>query len=1335
MKHLFSQSLLVLGLMLLSSSPAIAELVIGDYEVVSQQRLSFTEFQYTATAHVKNTGYTVKNVTATLSSPSNSVTVVDGTLTFGDVSAGSTIKSVDTITINYDRAKGPLVQTDLIWSIVSDGTIAEVEFNDNPTQATPTNTTYPLRVTGAIQADIDGDYFRFSGTQGDTITATLKKTDPDFNPILSIATIAGVSLQNVRPNLSENNAFSTAVSTVLPSTGDYLVIVNDSKSKGKSTFTYAISIFKDLDLDAVSDEVESTIGLNNKSPDSDKDGIFDAAEMNAKADADGDGKINGLDLDSDGDGISDQLEGSSDADGDNIGNFIDTDSDGNGISDKEEAGPNPEQQPLDSDVDGVPDYLDDDDDNDGILDIYDTERLVKVSQSNILDLDNRVFLEEVSVNFGNDNILKNATRAGDILLIKGDGFSSSRAANNVVVFKENNTFINVLPTSATETELKVIVPEGAGSRISVVTNNQQSNGSDIQILAKNTPVLFELDAAKTVQTGEKITLKGSNFSGNTNVNFGGIQATAFNVTPNSLEVTVPTNAISGEVTVINAVGVSNAITLKVTTGISGRVILPTASSVDVTSLTVTFGLGEEVAPNTNGDFNVQLNNSEMDMIDVFLPETSGHLPTLYLQAISLPGDTSIKVDVLSTAVALTMKKASIETYVEQSELSVARELISQLPEVIKFTDTLSQLLVEEPYFRTNFSSPRQDIYYEELFKAINAAKTVINSSSSLRKATRSSLQKPKITPEEQEDIKIFQVGNTGNVGVENDTQLYLSATFIDGNTGEPLVNHITGYGDSQMVGPQSGFYTGFWASKKNDYNQPNWRNIESQIITAGIKQGKVAANKQVKLYLQWRTAMDRVFNPMLDEVIGLTFDPGFFAKLLMKYQSKAIIEFEAHLFDGNVGKAFISIPNIVWQEVSSCITALIPGTDNFVNWEGKCEFLKALLVKQISDAKDKALEKILQKYGGKLAENANLIIKAVNVGITGMEVVKAISDISNTPETVVFTVVWPLQITKVTPDVITKTSNNVIYNDIIVQVDGQGFAPKDNSFFGGVFGSKWVYPEITFIDKGQTAGSVNMGQVFNVNSDGTQLSVEMPSDFRNAATGPISIKVTHDEGAVEATSPETEDIRVISNIEITSLVPDAGGPGTIVDILGAGFSFLPFENIVTFEGSNGKRMKATVISASDIKLVVEAPQGLETGNVHVEVDGQISNGLLFTKLTRKVTFDFGDNGRANDDTFALFVDGKLIHSMPTPTRHAGPIPLDLADGTHYVTLRGITAPDDIGTYFITITGNVLSIKGDPLTGTDLTAGVEKHYTIEVGTTTRSRTRSIDLVPEGIIWAE
>ena len=1310
-KVLLSRFLLFGLLMLLQTTSAVADAIIGNYELMKKQRLSFTEFQYTYTGQITNTGNNdLTNVTATVSTTSTSITIVDNSLSFGDVPAGNTAKSSDTFAIKYNRTVGPLNLADLVWSIQSGDSTTEVEFNDNPTDATPTNTIYPLTVTGAIQADIDGDYFRFSGTQGDIITAAMIKTASDFKPILSMANQAGVSLQGISVNVSENSLFSTTFTALLPSDGDYFLIINDANSKGNPSFTYTVHLFKDRDLDGLPDDIESTVGLDNQSPDSDGDGIFDASEVNGEQDIDGDGQPNWLDLDSDGDTIPDQLEGSADVDGDTLGNFIDTDSDGNGVSDTEEAGPNP-NDPHDSDVDGIPDYLDNDDDNDGILDVNDTDRLARVKQSNALDFDNRVYLEVAVVDFGNGNILEDAARTGETLVLKGDGFSAT-AADNLVIFKGNNGSINVSPTAATETELRVIVPEGAGSRISVVTNNQRSNGLDVQIFAENTPVLFERNAVdKVVRTGETITLTGLNFGSNTNVNFGGIQATAFNVTSNSLDVTVPTDAVSGKVAVINAAGVSNAITIKVTAGFSGRVVLPTSSPVEVTSLIVTFGPLGEVTPDASGNINVQVNNSEMDTVWALLPEVGGEPQAVFLQALTIPGDSFVTLDTLSTAVAMTMTGIGVRNMVNLTEMGEVRTLLSQLPEVIALASTLETALNTEPYFLNKPTSTLQQSYYQALFVAYESAQKAVEEFLSQSTTRRSSLKTPEITSE-QYDVKVFQVSDSGNVGVENDTQLYLSAKFIDSNTNETLFKHIDSYFDSNMVGPQ-GLGLLFRAAKKADYNQPNWRNCQIEVVTPGVlnPSGPIS----VREYLALRTYIDRVFLPIINQAVGELFSPSDLTNILVNNAGNAVNVFGTLLDNGDVKGALKSIAFVFLDDIRSVPPG--PITTAIAKRYGK-GLLK------------KALEKLAKKIASKLIPGIGQISAALEIAgalNTFTNVGKTAKDFGNTPGLLTFDVEWPLQITDVTPDVIKNSEE-----DILIVLDGQGFA----RFKKGIIGFRdWVYPEITFTDDGNTAAPVTVVKHELINTAGTIMSTKMPGTFRNAATGPISIKATHDEGTVETISPEK--IRVVPTLEITSLDPNAGGSGTTIQITGAGFEVTNFfDNLVTFQGSGGQRINATITSVSETTLKVIAPAGLETGDVQVEVNGEISNGLLFTRLSKEVTFDFGDNGSANDDTFGLFVDGVLIHSMPSPTRNAGPIVLDLEDGQHSVTLRGITAPDDIGTYFIGITGNVLSVTGDPLTGNDLTAGVEKHYTIEVGTTTtRKRSNYMGSVPEGIIWAE
>ena len=93
-------------LVMLSITPALADTVIGGYELVETQRLSLYEYQYTYRAQITNTGAVgLNDVTATLSVSSANVVIIDGTLAFGHVAAGSTVTSTDTVVFNYDRSQ------------------------------------------------------------------------------------------------------------------------------------------------------------------------------------------------------------------------------------------------------------------------------------------------------------------------------------------------------------------------------------------------------------------------------------------------------------------------------------------------------------------------------------------------------------------------------------------------------------------------------------------------------------------------------------------------------------------------------------------------------------------------------------------------------------------------------------------------------------------------------------------------------------------------------------------------------------------------------------------------------------------------------------------------------------------------------------------------------------------------------------------------------------------------------------------------------------------------------------------------------------------------------
>ena len=106
------------GLFLHSGSAAVQNLAIDPhYILVRSDRINRTVFDYTYRAKITNRGPAdYLGVSATLTSRSSRTIVVDGSLTFGDIAAGSTVTSSDTFTIRQDR-HDPLNPAHLVWQI------------------------------------------------------------------------------------------------------------------------------------------------------------------------------------------------------------------------------------------------------------------------------------------------------------------------------------------------------------------------------------------------------------------------------------------------------------------------------------------------------------------------------------------------------------------------------------------------------------------------------------------------------------------------------------------------------------------------------------------------------------------------------------------------------------------------------------------------------------------------------------------------------------------------------------------------------------------------------------------------------------------------------------------------------------------------------------------------------------------------------------------------------------------------------------------------------------------------------------------------------------------
>ena len=88
---------------LLWAGQSYADVVAGEFELVSSKRVSRTDYQYTYRLNVDNTGGDVSNVAAVITSSSPYTVVIDGNLTFDDISGGATAVSSDTFEFRHNR--------------------------------------------------------------------------------------------------------------------------------------------------------------------------------------------------------------------------------------------------------------------------------------------------------------------------------------------------------------------------------------------------------------------------------------------------------------------------------------------------------------------------------------------------------------------------------------------------------------------------------------------------------------------------------------------------------------------------------------------------------------------------------------------------------------------------------------------------------------------------------------------------------------------------------------------------------------------------------------------------------------------------------------------------------------------------------------------------------------------------------------------------------------------------------------------------------------------------------------------------------------------------------
>ena len=1239
----------------------------------------------------------------------------------------------------------------------------EKEFNGNLNDANALIGTFPYKISGSIYADgSDDDYFTFYSSAGSIVSIKLDKTNEIFCPIISIVDNNGNSLPSIN-NILEIN---TMVLTFrIPIEGNYYLIITDKNSYSDDQNNYFAKIFLDDDMDGVSNVYERAIGSNEYSSDTDSDTIKDYYEIFTNSlDIDEDGIPNWLDSDSDGDTILDKNETLTDYDYDGLLNPFDNDSDGNYISDDLEFGDVPNKA-TDTDGDNIDDFIDMDDDNDCILDLYDNNRLIAADINNSSEITLYGVFPNIDEGLSDYNIL-NASLSGGVLHIFGMNFSSKA----IVILVNANEVYNLTPTYTNHTNITVELPKIEGrTEIKIFDKNELSISGQLTIYDESNPIItnivYQNDQNYALEN-EVITIKGFNLANVTSVKINDISLNILSSTDTSLDFIVKNGIKSGNIVTSSTYGDSNEIYIFIGKMLTGTVNLPKGTSLQYSDLTIESS-GLEFPINDDGSFSVIGRNNEITSITIYTPEDSNFKTSVYLSKLVYSKDdtNNVIVDINSTAIDI------ISSTLKVDETEQIEEILNIIKSNIDdFATELNFGIGANPYYLSEMPNS----YYDNLNQTKNK---IIEELSTQKSIQTKSINVGETVDDEGrwtdlEGFRVKKLGNpiNGKIEIYNDTMLYSSYRVTNRNNNKIVKDYeksvFNGMANGSILSSQdSSFYlyraystifdTKFRTSDveiitpslPTGFNNVDWSSLETKLFfltiinniimphTVSSIAGRIGNKKIQDIIIA--SLVTQIFIPMMT-------DPKIIGHLgnAVTYMNELTLMDLNILYNLYLSKPFtVSVDRLILKnKIEKNILSLLSNPEAYT--KAKNEFDKArkamyeyyfskvgevlsgdplksnLLkngIKFTNSMVNEILAKMSIKFGIKGVPIAGKVYLALNEFNAFVDDAFILWDYIFTRRKVTFLVNFPIEIEKIYPTSVLKGRKTTIY------IEGRGLEDilDTNDFLNSY---NLYHPKV--IMEYTENGKKFEDHLHCKEKNKNLCFFILPKDFIDNANESISIKVTHKhldiQGInefVDITVDAPEAIDIVDKLTITSLSPNYGLSNSIISIFGAGFSKNKLVNSVYFKTSTGI-MTGTVLESYESKLDVQVPQNTITGDVWVEVDNDISNKLHFNILSAQLSIEFGDNGGSVDDIFSLdFNGGSIVKTTPHPVSRDS-VTVEMIAGIIYIVkLTGISAPDSVGTYYISFPPKIEVLSGsDSQSGKDLIAGTVKTFYIVLTST-------------------
>lgn len=396
----------------------------------------------------------------------------------------------------------------------------------------------------------------------------------------------------------------------------------------------------------------------------------------------------------------------------------------------------------------------------------------------------------------------------------------------------------------------------------------------------------------------------------------------------------------------------------------------------------------------------------------------------------------------------------------------------------------------------------------------------------------------------------------GNVIVENDTQLYASVQIVKLDDDSVLQPHAQSVSplrmDPALVGPQGNF--GGYIATRKEFREPRGRNARVVLVTGGYDTDDMTeAERELSRWLLVRTVADQVLFPLLNAVFG--------SSIMDRYK----VEPAWRLALGEIA----ANNHQLWTDLAQAWNA--PGGETFlmVIWNFLAREFNAgspIAGWLWTHAKINLAEWIATEAGRAMARRVVPFVNVVdfvmmlwNWGPFVGQMFNVAHDVIGTPGRLVFDVFFTAGVGRLSPREIRTDSGD---REIRIEGSRLHLAPA----------------VVTFFDR--RGNRIAEAAPWDVDERGEFLRVRLPGDAYRNLDGHLTVQVrigreTHDV---------RDRIRLVNQMRIRRIVPDEGGPGTEVRILGDDLSAFSQESRVMFDGR-----RAEVLMAHPEALTVRVP--------------------------------------------------------------------------------------------------------------------------------------------------